>query len=146
VIGTPYLALGAAGAIIAAAFGGYFHGKHVAAGEASEHELTQLTIALEQKHQAELRIAELEKAAAGREIIRQNTVREIYRAIPQIIHDPVYRSVCIADDGVRLLDRAQAAAGGHSGADPAAPAGQAGRAAGDPAQRGSGDGKGDDRR
>ncbi len=145
-IGTPYLALGAAGAIVAAAFGGYFHGKHVAAGEASAQKLTQLADALDQKHQAELRIGELEKAAGGREIIRQNNVREIYRAIPQIIRDPVYRNVCIADDGVRLLDRAQAAASGRVGADPATPAGQAGRAASGPAQRESGDGHSDDRR
>lgn len=46
---------------------------------------------------------------------RQQVIREITREIPTIIRaDPVYRNVCVSDDGVRALDRATAAANGRS--------------------------------
>jgi hypothetical protein len=128
-IGTPYLALGVAVGIVASSIGGFFFGKHVAAGEAAKHQLTQLTDAIDARYKAEVRIAELEKSNAERESHRQTEVREIYRAIPQIVHDPVYRNVCIDADGVGVLDRAQAAASGHVGADSDAPVGEAGRPA-----------------
>jgi hypothetical protein len=128
-IGAPYLAAGAAIAIISSSAGGFFFGKHVAAGEAAKRQLTQLTDAIDARYKAEVRIAELEKGNAERESHRQTEVREIYRAIPQIVHDPVYRNVCIDADGVGVLDRAQAAASGHVGADSSAPAGEAGRRA-----------------
>lgn len=50
----------------------------------------------------------------GDEYERQAHVREITRESQTIIERPVYRNVCIDDDGVQLLDRASAIANGES--------------------------------
>jgi hypothetical protein len=68
------------------------------------------------------REGQLQKVDAGGamlELERQAEVREIVRYVPQIIDRPVYRNVCVDGDGMRLLDRAAAAA---NGIDPGAPA------------------------
>lgn len=138
-IATPYLALGAAVSIALAATGGYFHGKHVAEGEHAAKDLKQAQ-AIEAERQArQSRINELEVANAGLEAQRQEEVRYVYREIPKVVRgDPVYRNVCIGDDGVRLIDRATDIAR-RGGAE--APAGAAdGSASGRP-DDGSGDGK-----
>lgn len=58
---------------------------------------------------------------AVRETVRVETMREVYRELPTITARPGYGSACIDDDGVRLLDRAAAAARAASGPEPAAP-------------------------
>ena len=139
----PWLALAAAAAIAAAGTGGYFHGKNVAAGEHAEEQAEALGKAIAERDAKQRRIDQLERGAAQREQQRQTIVREVYREIPTIVRDPVYRNQCISDDGVRALDRARAAASGvHAGA----PAGEAGAGPRDPAHDGSGDRQSDDQR
>lgn len=58
------------------------------------------------------------------ESARRETVREIYLEVPKLIDRPVYHSVCGDDDGVRLLDRAAAAANGVGGPQPSPGASQ----------------------
>lgn len=50
---------------------------------------------------------------AAAAVERQTIVREITREVPKIIDRTVYRAVCVDDDGVRLLNRAVAAANGE---------------------------------
>lgn len=129
-IPTPYLALGGAVALVAAATGGYFHGKNVMAGEVAARDLKAVNDAEAKRIAAERRVAELETANTKLERERRETVREIYREIPRIIQaDPAtYGRVCITADGVRLVDRARASAiGGAAGAS-AGEAGSGGRA------------------
>ncbi len=54
----------------------------------------------------------LARAAAARNAQREIVTREIYRALPTTVDRPVYRNLCIDDDGVRLLERAAANANG----------------------------------
>jgi hypothetical protein len=69
------------------------------------------------------RLADAQLIAADQ--ARQTEVREIIRVVPQIIDRPVYRTVCVDADGVRLIERATAAANGRApavaGPDGAAP-------------------------
>jgi hypothetical protein len=69
-----------------------------------------------------------------REVIRQETVREITREIPKIIERDklVYARTCIDGDGVRLIDQALAAALAASN-DPVSSAGKAGQGSASPA-------------
>lgn len=127
----PYAALGGVGLFIAATTGAFFEGKHVAQGEAAREKLGQLVQALNERDAKQKQIDQLEKAATQREQDRQVEVRNVYTEIPKLIDRPVYRNVCVDGDGVRLLDRAQAAAGGHAGLNPGAPVGQASGSAGD---------------
>ena len=71
-------------------------------------------------------IAAGETAGAAKETDRQEKVREFYRETNTVTERPVYRTVCVDADGVRLIERATAIANGD---DPGAPA----RPADDPA-------------
>lgn len=79
------------------------------------NELRLIAASQELRLSAERRIGQLETAAAQRDNTRQETVREIYSAIPTIVSRPVFRNICVDRDGVLLLDRAQAAANGTGG-------------------------------
>lgn len=130
----PYIALAGGIALLAAAAGGFVKGQQFATAKASQAKLGQLVEALSERDAAQQRVDMLERGAARRELNRQTEVRSIYVEVPKIVDRPVYRNRCIDGDGVRLLDRAQAAAGGDRGAGPGAPAGEAGPAAADRAQ------------
>jgi hypothetical protein len=118
------LAAGFLAALIAAYFYGVGVGKDSRdADNAAEIARQDEKILVQQE-----RIGALGEKAATREIERHTTVREINRDVPTIIDRPVYGNVCVDADGVRLLDRAQAAANGEGG--PGAAGGPA-RAAGD---------------
>lgn len=67
------------------------------------------------------RLASVQDKLVAADADRRDIVREIYRAVPTIVDRPVYRSICADDDGVRLLDRARAAANG-GGSQPTSPA------------------------
>lgn len=129
----PYFALAGAIALVAAAAGGFIKGEEHAQAKTDQAALHQLTNALSERDAKQKTIDTLESAAQARENDRQTQVREITREIPEIISRPVYRNVCVDADGVRLLDKARAAANGGAGVDSGAPAGQAGAGAGDPA-------------
>jgi hypothetical protein len=81
-------------------------------------------------------MAALSQARAEAERNRQTIVREFYREVPTIVRDPVYRSICVDDSGVRHLDRLVSSANG----DPGRPAGEAGE---DPGR--AADGRSEDR-
>lgn len=131
----PYLALAGVIALAAAAGGGFIKGEDHAHAKADQAALHQLTQALADRDAKQHTIDALETAAAARENDRQAEVREIYRNVPEVItrDHVVYDRTCIDDAGVRLLDRAQAAAAGGAGVHPGAPAGQAGGPAKGPA-------------
>jgi hypothetical protein len=131
----PYVALGGVLAFIAAVTGAFFEGKHVEAGEVAKQQLNQLVKALDDRDAKQKQIDALEQQAAVKEQQRQVEVRNVYTEIPKIIDRPVYHNQCVDDDGVRLLDRARAAASGNAGSDPSAPARPSDRGAGGPAHR-----------
>jgi hypothetical protein len=124
---------------LAALIGAYFYG----VGDGKDHVRAEISASLDQAaramRRAEQAISAARVAAARRESQRQQIVREVYHEIPTIVRgDPVYRNVCISDDGVRLLDKA---AGAANGADPSGPAGDAAGSAEGGAVDGSGDGQ-----
>jgi hypothetical protein len=131
----PYFALAGVLALAAAAGGGYLKGEDHAHAKADQAALHQLTNALSDRDAKQKQIDVLETAAAVREQNRQTSVREITREIPEVItrDHVVYDRTCVDAAGVSLLDRAAAAANGHPGIDPGAPAGGTGGAAADPA-------------
>lgn len=128
----PYFALAGVLALAAAFGGGFVKGEDMARGQEAAKQAAALTAAIADRDVKQRQIDALEAAAAIRETARQETVREITREIPTIVHDPVYRNVCVGDAGVRALDRAQGAA---NGGDPGAAAGQPGDPAAAPAHR-----------
>lgn len=139
-IGQPYLALAAAGAIAVAGVGGFFFGQDYHAGKVAKRELKSLTTMIAERDAKQARIDVLTGQVAKREQNRQEDVRYVYQQVPKIIRDPVYRNVCISDDGVRLLGEATAIANGQGRGAPAGGTGGAADARGDGR---SGDGKGD---
>jgi len=128
-----YLYLGGAIAALLLLVGAFLYG--VRMGEAREARALQKKI--DRIAAANERIAvaaqAVDRAAAERDTERRTIVREITREVPRIIDRPVYRIVCVDADGVRLVQRAVAAAnrerdagGGSAGA-----AGEVQPAAGD---------------
>jgi hypothetical protein len=128
----PYFALAGVLALGSAAGGGFVYGVRYAHGVEASAKNAALEKVLQDKRDKENIIAGLEAAAARREQGRETVVREINREIPTIVHDPVYRNVCVDDAGVRALDRAAAAANGDDPRE--APRGP-GEAAGNAAHR-----------
>lgn len=59
------------------------------------------------------RVEQIAGAAQQASTTRQENVREIYRESHTVTERPVYRNVCVDADGMRLLDRAAAAANGE---------------------------------
>lgn len=114
------------GLSVAAGAGGYFHGLDV--GRQRERAATRKDIDAAIAARDRLRTL-IEQAALKHleaEQARQSNQREIVRESERIVERPVYRSVCVDADGVRLLDRAAANANGEPSA---ASAGAAGGAA-----------------
>lgn len=97
------------GALIAvfASLGSYFYGRHD--GSTGER-LKWEQAAAEQKDKEEQKS---DKAAKDREKDRENT-KVVYRTITQnvdkIVDRPVYRNICLDDDGLRLANAALAGA------------------------------------
>jgi hypothetical protein len=54
----------------------------------------------------------IDQAAAARDVARAAEFRSIYVEVPRVVDRPVYRNACVDADGVRLLERAVAAANG----------------------------------
>lgn len=128
----PYFALAGAIALVAAAAGGFVKGEDYARAKVDQSALKQLQRAIQDRDEKQGKIDVIDATGQQRENARQVEVREITREIPKIIERDkiVYDRTCIDADGVRLLDRAAAAAGGQ---DPVAPAGQTAAGAVDPA-------------
>jgi hypothetical protein len=108
----PYFALAGVLALGAAAGGGFLKGESYARGQQAKVENAALIQAIADRDLRQKRIDALEQAAAQRDQARQTNVREITHEISTIVHDPVYRNVCVTDGGVRALDRATAVANG----------------------------------
>ena len=143
-IGSPYLAAGGAMLLLAGTTGAFFVGKDYGADGVRAENAKALEAAVKAKDEALVRIGQAEAKAERVEQTRQTEVREVYREIPKIVRgDPVYRNLCISDDGVQLIRRARAAANGEA---PAATAGGSGAGAVGADERGPGDGAGDDQR
>lgn len=120
----PYVALGGVLAFVAAVSGAFFEGKKVEAGEQARTKLTALTDAIADGKAKGAQINELEAERQNLENLRQSAVREIYHETAKIIERPVYKTVCIDQDGVNLLDRAADVASGHPSAQGGPPAQQ----------------------
>lgn len=124
-IGGIYGYVGTGLIAIAIVGGAYLKGDSAGANRVlhrvERQELALRDAADQARHAAQARVDHAETEAALREGARQETVREIYRDIPTIVTRPVYRNICLDADGVRLLDRAQAAANG-TGANQPGPA------------------------
>jgi transposase len=131
----PYFALAGVIALAAAAGGGFVKGEQHADAKHDQQQLHQLVQALDERDAKQKQIDALETAATEREQHRQVEVREINREIPEIItrNHVVYDRTCVDDAGVRLLDRAQAAAATGRGEHSGAPAGEAEQPAKGPA-------------
>jgi hypothetical protein len=109
----PYVALGGLLAFVAAVSGAFFEGKTVEAGAQAQTKLTALTDAIADGKAKSAKIDQLEAERQQLENFRQSAVREIYHETAKIIERPVYKTVCIDQDGVNLLDRAADVASGH---------------------------------
>ncbi len=136
----PALSLGGLAANLAAALalalgaaaGGFFYGVGVGKDSVRAGIARDLERAAAELGRSEGAIAAARLRSAGYEQERQQIVREIYREIPRVVENPVYRHVCIDDDGVRLIERARAAANGGAAAGPAAAAAATSGDSGDP--------------
>jgi len=122
-IGLGYLAAGGLLLSVAAGLGGYFHG--LDAGKMRQRAVMQKQVdaahAAREATQQKMEQAALRQLEADQS--RKNMHREIVRENLKIIERPVYRTVCIDDDGLRLLDAAAANANGESAGAPAQPPG-----------------------
>ncbi len=108
-----YLRLGLGIGFLLALIGAFFYGQSVGA---SRCEAAHLKAEKKAGEKVEARIVDAQDQdakAAVADVRRETIVREITREVPKIIDRPVYRSVCIDADGVRLLDRAVEAANGR---------------------------------
>lgn len=115
-------ALGALGGLLAL-IAAYFYGAHVGKAQVRAQVEAAAVVALRQGiahiEQVHAAVDQADAAVARIDVARQQSVREIYREIPTIIRgDPVYRNVCIGDDGVHALDRAAAVANGEPAGSP----------------------------
>jgi hypothetical protein len=130
----PYFALAGVLALAAAGAGGFVKGQDYAKTKADQAELKQVVQAIKDfdKKQAQMNV--VDDKGQQREVIRQETVREITREIPKIIERDkvVYARTCIDGDGVRLIDQALAAALAASN-DPVSSAGKTGQGSASPA-------------
>lgn len=124
-IGLSHLALAGALAACLAGIGGYVHGTGVgrAQEQASQQRAYAAAQAATRKLQVQLDAAT--EASASKELTRQENVRTITRESKTIIERPIYSTVCVDADGVRLLDRAAENANGKR-PDIGPPAGDAG--------------------
>ncbi|WP_189338381.1 hypothetical protein [Sphingobium sp. SCG-1] len=131
-IGSGYLAAGALALAAMTGAAGYFHGLDT--GRSRERLASLQDVAKANAARDRLRGAIEQESIhhLSADQARRDTVREIIRESHQVTARPVYRNVCIDADGVRLLDRAQAAANGR---DPGAPEGPASGAAEGAAER-----------
>ena len=131
-IAGPYLAGGAALAIMASAIGGFFVGKDAGADGVRSDLLKKVAAETKAKDEAERKLGDLTLELVTRDQTRQTTVREIYRETAKVVQNPVYRNVCIDADGVQLLERAAAAANGESAPAPSGGPAEAADAASEP--------------
>ncbi|MEO8722013.1 MAG: hypothetical protein ABI395_00600 [Sphingobium sp.] len=108
-----YLYLGAALVSIGMIIGAFFFGISTGVSREKARELAALEkSAADQAKKVETAQSGDLKAAAA-DVQRETTTREIIREVPKIIQgSTVYRNVCVDADGVRLLQRAVAAANG----------------------------------
>lgn len=112
-LGLSHLALGGALMACAAGLGGYLHG--ISVGVAQEQAAQRRADAAAANIREELQ-GQIDRSATAfqaAENSRQSSVREIHHESQKIIERPVYTSVCVDADGVRLLDRAASVANGE---------------------------------
>lgn len=121
-IGLPQLLIASLFAVCAAGLGGFAYGNAVGrtAEIAAQKRVNDVREAARQQLQSQIDASAT--VAQAEEYRRQKSVREINRDTAQILEKPVYRNICIDDDGIRLLDRARTAANGNDIAAPASPA------------------------
>jgi hypothetical protein len=115
----PYAMLGAGALLLASHAGAYFYGVGNGRDDIRAEAAKALKVAAKELREAETAIAEARILSAKAEAGRVEIVREINREIPTIVQKPVYRNVCIDDDGVRLIERARSAANGEPAGGPA---------------------------
>lgn len=118
----------AAGALLLAAasgLGGYFHGLDTGRMREREAQREAVDAALAARDRLRGQIEQAALLHLQADQLRQSTNREIVRESSQIIERPVYRNRCVDVDGVRLLDRAAAAANGEPAPSPSGPPDQA---------------------
>jgi|GEM_PF-701983 len=105
-------------AVAGLAFGGLMYIRGQSNGEQAGAARAQLRASeierarLEATRALQGRIDDLAKRQAAIESQRQTATREIHRETERIVETPVYRTVCVDADGVRLLDQAAAVANG----------------------------------
>lgn len=123
--GLGWMAGGSLLLAVVAGFGGYSHGLGVGRdrAEAEQRKAVDRANAERDRLRTQIENAALLHLQADQQ--RQTINREIVRESSQIVERPVYRTQCVDADGVRLLDRAAAAANGHSGAPAGAATGAA---------------------
>jgi hypothetical protein len=129
-IGLSHIALAGALAAAVTGFAGYLHG--IGVGKNSERAV-QFRVEMAAEAEREKLQSQIDAAAEKQQAAeygRQTNVREIVRESQKIIERPVYRTVCVDADGVRLLDAAADVANGTGlPAFAGAPAGAAAAAA-----------------
>lgn len=124
-----YVGAGALALAALAGLGGYAHGVDVGSQRERAATFEQVNKANEARDRLRVQIEQAAILHLEADQSRQTTQREIVRESVKIVDRPVYRTVCIDGDGVRLLDRAADAANGANGDGAAASAGAAGEAA-----------------
>jgi hypothetical protein len=109
-IGRSHLVLATALAACAAGMGGFLYGTGVgvAQEQAAQKRAEDAHLAATEKLQGQIDASTVRAQTA--EYARQGNVREIYHESQKIVDRPIYRNVCVDDNGVGLLDRAAATA------------------------------------
>lgn len=108
-----YLILGGALLWLASIGGATFYGIGIGVDRQQAKDARLLKKADDAVKKAEAAFGAIDQRAAAADVVRETTMREIVREVPTIIDRPVYRNVCVDDDGVRLIKRAVAAANGE---------------------------------
>ncbi|MFT3967098.1 MAG: hypothetical protein QM690_14555 [Sphingobium sp.] len=108
-----------------AGVGGFAYGTRVGTvmEQAAQKRADDAAEKVRQQLQAQIDASATQHQSA--EYARQEQVREIYRETNTITERPIYSSICVDADGVRLLDRAAAVANGEPVAAPAGGTGEA---------------------
>lgn len=119
-IPNPYAIAGGVALALAALGGAYIAGDSAGANRVISRDAKAFKRDNDAMQRAIARMNVVQDKLAHREGERRDQVKEIYREVPKIVDRPVYHTTCIDDDGVRLLERAAAAANGDGRPQPPA--------------------------
>lgn len=114
-----YVLIGAVASLALVGTGAYLVGDSAGANRVIARDAKAMQKAIGAINNGRVAIDTLSGRVAEAQVGQQSVIREIYHDATTILQRPVYRSACIDSDGVRLLDRATAAANAGLAGEPA---------------------------